>query len=304
MRPLGGVLAFVLAMTTVHTAVAEPTPEEKESARTLLDEGDARIEAGDLEGALRAYEAADLVMNVPTTAIEVAKTRARLGRLLLARDAARRVEAFPFRSDEPAAFLAARTEARAILIDLGNRIAVVALTVTPPSAAPDTIELVVDSVARAFVPTLELDPGPHRIVATASGVTVTRMIVLREGERQQVALALTPPAPPPQPDSAPRFVSSPVFWSGASIAVTSAIVATAFGAVSASLTAEIEDACPGLDDCDPALQGNHDRANDFANVSNVAFATMGAGVIVAVVGIIVAETTDAPVSVRGLQIVF
>lgn len=302
MRPLGGVLAFVLAMTTVHTAVAEPTPEEKESARTLLDEGDARIDAGDLEGALRAYEAADLVMNVPTTAIEVAKTRARLGRLLLARDAARRVEAFPFRSDEPAAFLAARTEARAILIDLGNRIAVVALTVTPPSATPDGIEL--DGVARPFVPTLELDPGPHRIVATASGVTVTHMVVLREGERQQVALALTPPAPPPQPDSSPRFVSSPVFWTGASIAVTSAIVATAFGAISASLTAEIEDACPGLDDCDPALQGDYDRANDFANVSNVAFGTMGAGVIVAVVGIIVAETAGAPVNVRGLQIVF
>lgn len=297
---LAGSLTLVFASAGT-TASAEPTEEEKESARTLLDEGDARFGAGDLPGALRAYEAADLVMNVPTTAIEVAKTRARLGKLLGARDAARRVLAFPTRANEPDAFVAARREAEALLLDLEKRVARVTLVPRPPS---DDVAIEVDGVARPFAATIDFEPGAHRIVATSHGAKVTHALELREGGRVELPLVFAAGEAPPL-ELRPRFVASPVFWVGASVAVTGAALATAFGVASASITSDLEEACPGLAGCDPNLVDDYARANDFANVSNVSLAVMGAGVVTAVIGIVVAETSgDDPASVRGLTLRF
>ena len=43
------------------------------------------VATNDLEGALKRYEAAHEIMGVPTTGIEVARTRAKLGQLVEAR---------------------------------------------------------------------------------------------------------------------------------------------------------------------------------------------------------------------------
>src|SRR5262245_53464167 len=76
-------------------AVAAPSAQDRERARTFMDLGDDKAAAGDLEGALKAYQAADGIMGVPTTGLEVGRALEKLGRLIEARDAFVRVARFP-----------------------------------------------------------------------------------------------------------------------------------------------------------------------------------------------------------------
>jgi hypothetical protein len=131
MRAVSSIGVLLLLLLAAQQAFGgEPTEAEKESARVLLDEGDARIEQADLEGALRAYEAADVVMHVPTTGIEVAKTLERLGRLAEADRAARGVIEHPQPADEPVEFSEARRQAQALRERIAIHIA------PPPPPAP------------------------------------------------------------------------------------------------------------------------------------------------------------------------
>src|SRR4051794_38028802 len=87
--------ALAAALSAPRDAQADPTPAEKETARALLDEGDREVEKKHYEAALKAFLAADAIMNVPTTGIELAKTQVLLGQLVEARDSALRVTRLP-----------------------------------------------------------------------------------------------------------------------------------------------------------------------------------------------------------------
>jgi hypothetical protein len=64
----------LLLLTVVSSALAqEATPRQRERARGLMDQGDVSMAAGDHEAALAAYRAADDIMGVPTTGLEVGK---------------------------------------------------------------------------------------------------------------------------------------------------------------------------------------------------------------------------------------
>src|SRR5436190_23509399 len=56
-------------------ARAEPSAADKETARSLMDEGDRKFAAKDYKGALDAYQGAHAIMGVPTTGLEVAKAQ-------------------------------------------------------------------------------------------------------------------------------------------------------------------------------------------------------------------------------------
>src|SRR5262249_27770672 len=64
------------ALVTGAAWAAEPSAVDRESARAYMAEGRQKRDAGDLKAALRAFQAADAVMHVPTTGFEVAKTEA------------------------------------------------------------------------------------------------------------------------------------------------------------------------------------------------------------------------------------
>src|SRR5260221_9991256 len=118
------VRALVLAtcLLWARGALAAPTAQDRERARALMDAGDARFEAKQYPAALEQYRAADEIMSVPTTGIEVGRTLERLGKLLEAREILRRVSEFPQRADEPKPFSTARSRADRLLSDMAPRI--------------------------------------------------------------------------------------------------------------------------------------------------------------------------------------
>ena len=83
-----------------------------------------------LQAALKAFRAADSIMHVPTTAIEVAKTEALAGLLLEARDHALTLARSKAQPGEPGPFADARTAAQQLANELDVRIPSVRFTLT------------------------------------------------------------------------------------------------------------------------------------------------------------------------------
>jgi hypothetical protein len=291
-----GALALALNLTAQTAWATPPTSQERERARALMDAGDARFEAKQYASALEQYRAADAIMNVPTTGIEVGRTLERLGRLLEAREMLRRVSEYPQRPDEPKPFSMARQRADRLLSDIAPRIPRVTIDFsglpegTTPEIAWDGQHLDPAKVGGY----LESDPGPHRAVAVAAGYPdVTRDVRLAEGQalpvllqfstQPQVAAGVAAPDRP-EPGRTPSGLSQPgkptLFWVGLGVAAAGVAAGSATGVYSLSLTSRAKKHCEG-NVCTPDAQGDIDHAKTFANVSNVAFAVGVAGLGVA-----------------------
>jgi hypothetical protein len=176
-------------------ASAQPTASDAESARSYMDEADRLREAGDLWGALERYQAADQLMHVPTTGLEVAKTQATLLQLTEARATALSVAHTPTQPREPKVFSAARTEATQLAAALAPRIADLKLSIDPASAQA------VVSIDGRHVPRTapelpyKLNPGRHLLLVEAADFeTKQEQVTLAEGEHSVLTLTLSPSA--------------------------------------------------------------------------------------------------------------
>jgi hypothetical protein len=289
-------LALALCLTLSHAALAAPTPQDRERARALMDAGDARFEAKQYAAALEQYRAADEIMGVLTTGIEVGRTLERLGKLVEARDVLRRVSEYPSRPDEPKPFSTARQRADRLLADIAPRIPRVTLD---HLGLPEGVVPEVTWDGQHLDPAklggyLEANPGAHRAVGVATGFPdVVRDVKLAEGQALQVTLQFAPAAPVAAPTTgaaaAPVLAAGPaatspgrptLFWVGLGVAAAGVAAGSATGVYSLSLTQSAKKHCDG-NSCSPEAQGDIDSAKTFANVANVAFAVGAAGLGVA-----------------------
>jgi len=303
-------LALALCLVVARPAsAAPPVTQDRERARALMDAGDARFEAKQYAAALEQYRAADDIMGVPTTGIEVGRTLERLGLLLEAREVLRRVSEFPQRPDEPRPFSSARQRADRLLGDIAPRIPRVTLEV---SGLAEGATAAISWDGKPLDPAkiggyLEANPGPHRVVGVAAGFpNVTRDLELAEGQALQVVLAFTTepaaaPAPltstsaPPTGDVHAAPLRKPVLlWVGVAVTAAGVAVGSVAGVYSLSQTSKAKDFCDAQQ-CSPDAQPHIDSAKTFANVSNVAFAVGVAGAGLAVWQFL-AHRSDAPES--------
>ena len=284
-------LATALFATCSAAAIAhaEPTAAEKETARGLVDEGDKRVESGDLEGALKAYRAAHAIMGVPTTGLEVAKTLAKLGRLTEARELAIGIASAKAQPGEPRVFVDARNEADKLAERLEPRIPSLVIEV---KGTPDGANLVV-RVDKVRLPSEALglprrvDPGKHVVSAEAAGVSPARAeITVDEGEKKPITLTLgaqadgTSDAPRISPSAASDSGGVPplaiVGFVGGGVGF---VVGSLAGIGSLAKASSAKLGCRG-NVCPLRNQADADASTTLANVSDVgfAFALVGAGV--------------------------
>ena len=285
-------LALALCLVVSRTTWATPpATQDRERARALMDAGDARFEAKQYAAALEQYRAADEIMGVPTTGIEVGRTLERMGLLLEAREVLRRVSEFPQRADEPRPFSSARQRADRLLGDIAPRIPRVTLEV---SGLAEGATAAISWDNKPLDPAkiggyIEANPGQHRVVGVAAGFpNVTRDIKLAEGQALQVVLAFTTqpgPAPAPltsttAPPTSGAHQAPPrkpvLLWVGVAVTAAGVAVGSATGIYSLSLTSKAKEFCQDQQ-CSADAQPHIDSAKTFANVSNVAFAVGVAG---------------------------
>lgn len=290
MRTWGWLVTFALLVVLLPAAAwaqEGPTAAEKESARNLMDLGDKKVGAGDFAGALKAFQGADAIMNVPSTKLEVGRAQAALGLLLEARGTMLAIQRLPKTPGEPPVFVEARANARQLADEYAARIPSLTIVVAgAPEGAELTIE--VDGVAlptEAIGLPWRVNPGSRRVTVHNADLGGTATVEVAEREVKQVTVTVsTAGAVAPEPETSAGGVS-PLVYVGFGIGGVGAIVGAITGGISFSQAKSIEEQCGGPV-CTPDRQSDIDGMTTLANVSNAMFAVGAAGVVVGVVGLV------------------
>jgi hypothetical protein len=284
-----------LASPGVHAQPAaqpQPAAQDRERARVLMDLGDQSFANRDYQAALKAYRAADAIMNVPTTGIDVGKALEKLNLLVEAHDVLVRVSRHPGRPDEPKPFSLARHAAVRMLSELDPRIPRLTLRAVGLPAGFEP-EVSVDDARieseRARLPIL-VNPGTHRVVGRARGFSLVKHeVALAQGESKTVELVFTAAADPSsdrartptqsdagRPAAANEAPSRTLMWAGFGVGAAAVAAGSVTGILSLSRVASAKEHCDE-NRCRPEAQADIDSANVLANVSNVAFAVGAVG---------------------------
>jgi hypothetical protein len=303
-------LLTLASCMSVATGALAQSAADKETARSLMDQGLDLREHKDLKAALARLVAADEIMHVPTTAIEVARTQEMLGLLVECRDTLARIITSIPSPREPPQFREARANAQALDASLESRVP--AVTVTVSGAAADTpLSLSVDGVAvPAAVIGLprRLNPGHHVMVASTRTSEGREEVDVVEGEKKDVKIILAPVAtrpaapttpevalaepPPPAPEAHRSYVLPAISFS---VGGAGLVVGAVTGLLMLSKQSDLSTTCPNHV-CGPSRYGDLDSANALATTSTVAFVVGGVGVVVGVVALLVGKpsATTAP----------
>lgn len=283
-----------------------PTAADKDTARSLMTQGNDLRAKGDLKGALSSFQAADAIMHVPSTGIEVAKTEAALGLLVEARDAALAVSRTAPQPNEPKPFVEARKQAQDLAADLEPRIPTLQITVkhVPPGSTPAVeVDGVAIPAAAVGFPR-KVNPGHHVIVATAGEAHAQAEADVVERESKGVLLdlpeiAATPtgptpvegPKPQPGHDEAPKKKFPVLAVVGFGVGIAGVAVGSVTGLMSISKTSSLKDQCPN-DQCPASVydsdqfQSDKSTASTLGTISTISFIVGGVGIAVGVVGLV------------------
>jgi hypothetical protein len=321
LAPLAVASALAVALTA-GSADAQPTAADRETARNLMEDGRTLRDKNDLKGALQRFKAADDIMQVPTTGLEVARTQVALGLLVEARDTIARIRLIPAKASDPVQFKEARVKASQLDASLDGRVPRVTVVVHGASSG-DALSVSIDGVpVPAAVVGLPrtVDPGHHVVLVKTEGAEGRQDVDVREGETKSLDVALTPtpghrgpasPGPtgptgptgdaPAETAAAPETSHAPdaLTYVGGAVALAGVAVGAVTGAMSWSQTSSLSTSCPGHT-CPPASYSSYDSANSLATISTVAFAVGGVGACLAVISLVVGheERSQPPASAR------
>ena len=309
MRRLGLTPALVravlvgAALSFAVTAGAAPTASDRETARAMMDQGRDFRGKGDLKEALKRFQAANDIMHVPTTALEVARTQVSLGLLVEARDTVATLRQTPS-TGESSVFKAARAAAEQLDATLSGRVPSVTIAVKGADAG-QTAEVTIDAVripdAMLGLPR-STDPGHHVVTAKTPTAEGRSEFDVREGEQKPVevtlvALSAPEPAPvepvPAEPPPKTSHFPNTLTYVGGGVAGAGLIVGAVTGILALSKKSTLSSQCANQV-CGPSSYSALDSANTLATVSDVGFAVFGAGAAVAVVSIFVGKGGAAP----------
>lgn len=298
--------AALLVLLVSATAMAdEPTAAQKETARRLMAEGRARRAANDRKGELEAFQAANDLMHVPTTGLELARAEIASGKLLEARETLLEVERTPPRKREPAPFLEARKAARELYDSLEGRIPALRVRVTGASSDASWVLTVDDTTiaeAARAVP-VRVNPGAHRVRVTAGAEARDADVDVAEGVTKDISLDLTPtaraevayaPVKPPEP-SGRSGTNRALIYGGFGLA----IAGTAAGAITGTMAISRKRSAVGecVDDrCPPEVHDDVAAAKSLATVSTVAFIVGGAGATIGIAALLMGGGSKATTS--------
>jgi hypothetical protein len=287
---IGAALGLV---SIVASAQPSPSASERETARSLMADGRDRRARNDLIGALGSFKAADAIMHVPTTALEVIRTEVALGQLVEARGAIREVLRAPVQANEPKPFAAARAAALAMDGDLAARIPSLRLIVENAPPEPHVRVDGVEIPADALTVPMKVDPG-HHVVEGGSGAARAE-VTLAEGENRSVTLTL-PPLPvasasvasfatEPEAQKPGSHGSSVLAIAGFTTAGAGLAVGSLSGLFSMQKTSALKGVCDG-DQCPASSASDLHAAHTLATVSTAAFVVGGVGLGVGVVALV------------------
>lgn len=321
---LAAVPVAFAALTFCSVALAEPSAADRETARDLMKEGDKKFAAKDPAGAMRAYEEAHKLVNVPTTGRELARAQEALGLFVEARDTCSLVTKMPKTPGEPAPFTTARAECADVAQALAPKIGTLRIVIEGVSADAKP-EITIDGapIPGGTSVSRRVNPGRHMVKAAAPGYGESRAeTTLSEGGMLDVKLTLTPdgkagkppvvgpgdPVKPPgtqeQPPDGPAIKKlSPLVYVGFGLGAAGIVAGGITGGLAFSKAGAAKDQCVG-NNCPASAQSDIDGSKTMGTISTIGFAVGVVGVGVGVVGLLMskpssaAQTTSRPTTAK------
>lgn len=284
---------LVLAGTALvaKPAAADPSAQQKELARNLMQKGYAARGTHDFKVALESFKGADDIMHVPTTGFEVARSQADLGLLVEAHETLVEVMRLPEKPGEPPAFHDARGYAKVLDQQLVPRIPQLRISVSGASSAVVSVDGT-DLPEGALLVPYKVDPGHHVVAARAGASTGRTETDVAEGQSKdvwvnlqaaptEVAAAPPPPTASPAPESAEPVSLAhrgfgPLAWAGFGVAAVGLGVGAVTGVMTLNDKSSITSQCNGKL-CPPTTYDKIDSANTLATISTVGFVVGAAG---------------------------
>ena len=284
-RWVGVLLGAALLCTAVPALAADPSPADIAQARELGGQAQAAFEAGKYADSEKLWAAAqNLYPAAPTLTLGLARTQAKLGRLVLAQESYNKIirEQGQATNLSPAfkdALEAARAEVPAVSSKLGS----VVIRVDSGPATP-TVTLDGQPVSAAGLG-LErpVDPGVHAVHAEAPGYKPadTSFQVTSAGKAQATLTLEKGPQPiatvnttraGPSKLSTKQKLALGAFGVGGAAVILGAIT----GLVAVSKHAKLSDKCPN-DTCPASLQSDYDSYKTMGTLSTIGFIVGGVG---------------------------
>jgi hypothetical protein len=265
----------------VLPASAEPSKEQLDAARALAYAGLENYEAGEWQLALDRFTQAERIYHAPSHLLFIARANAKLGHLVAARDAYRRLVDEELAADAPKVFHDDKASGQTELAELEPRVPSLSVSV---ANAPTDATLALDG-KEVTVGTLSVDPGSHQLVVTADGFeTAERSFEIAEGAEERIEMTLTPLPPSATGDESTSASegSDLVSWVPAVALIGVGVAGLAVGGVTGGLAlsknSQLDEACPVRDQCPRENQALEDDGRTLATVSTIGFAAGGAAV--------------------------
>lgn len=307
--------AFVLPLSLSGVASAEEdSATEIAAARSLAVDGLKLAQAGKCDEAIPKLERSEKLHHSPIVLSQLGECQVNGGKLVEGTEMLRKVLREPLPPNPSPALSKAYVRAQTVLDAAKPKIAGLTVSIAIPQGAD--LKLTVDGlvVANTLVDTeLPADPGDHVVEATAPGyLKATTRVTLGTADKKTVTLKLeadpnapapTPVSPGPEANPAPAAPAAPAkavlepstlpeparkspskapayaAWSVGAIGIG---VGTAFGVMAMKAKHDLDGQCQGTQ-CPPSTSGDVDSAKLKGNISTVAFAVGGAGVVLGTV---------------------
>jgi hypothetical protein len=290
---LGTIAALISSVSSVHAAepspADEPSSEEADSlsaARAKFQRALELKEAGQYGEALKLLREVGQVKMTPQVRYHIATCEAGLGQLVTALGGYE-IAFSQITPDMPPAFA---SEVQDSIDKLRARIPKLVLERGPGAEGArielDQVRLGPNAVGRE----VPVDPGPHHIVASASGfLPYDRTVDLGEGQRVVVRIDLTPaPVAEKEPSrTGPRYGAWPFVLGG--VGVLGLAAGAVLLPVSQDKASQAQDLCGGTD-CthlqDPAWSQAHGLASDALTLETAGWIAGGVGAGLLATGVV------------------
>jgi hypothetical protein len=286
-------------------AAASPTAADRALAQSLFEDGRRLMAAGDYESACPKLAESQAVDPSGGTLLNLAVCHEKQGRLATAWSDFKEALSVARRDNRPDRFEVAQEH----LTALEPQVPWLTIRVVRPQPEQQVLLDGAPVRAAAWGTPIAVDPGPHRLEASAAGHAAwTRALEVTVGEQKVIVipeLALDTGLSPAATDSAqtpPAQVErgNGVAWAALGTGVVALGVGTYFGVTALSTQNDAEKECPTPKTCSDRgidLTGDAERA---AWASNIGF---GVGIVGVVVGSYLLLTAPASAKSAGARAV-
>jgi hypothetical protein len=186
-------LLLLTVCSAATTAFADPTDEERATARALGTEGVQMAASGDCRNAIDRLSRAEALVHAPTTALPLAQCLVQTGKIIAGTEILNRLVNDPLPPNAPPPWIDAKRRAQTIIGPAQARIAKLRIHVDAAPGVPGPVAVTVDGtpLPPALLDADRLtDPGGHHVSAKQGTLTADTDVQLGDGQALSVSLAL------------------------------------------------------------------------------------------------------------------